>query len=121
MSKDLSIVLFIIVVSGLAISIPYVIELLLGFFTRGKQPSTSNQRRTSRMKFYSDEFEADEVFEADKIPAEPEEDVSTYSGNIYICPECGSLKLRMSEPGKIRCGDCQRLFLISDNMNQNFH
>jgi len=121
MNKDLFIFLFIVVVAGLAISIPYVIDFFLKFFGRRKSRSTSSQVLNSRMDFYSAEFESNEVFDTIKNEPESEDNGIPYSGNIYICPECGSMKLRVSEPGKIICGDCQRVFIYKNNFNNNFH
>ncbi|MBU1625750.1 hypothetical protein KKB18_00085 [bacterium] len=122
MSKDTYIFfLFIIIVAGLALSIPYIIDYLIKLFTPKKKYLKPEHQRAMRQDFYSDEFGLDEVYEPLEIGKEIEEETESFSSNIYICPECGSLKLRMQEAGKITCADCHRIFLINGEMNQNLH
>jgi hypothetical protein len=120
MSKETIIVLFIIIVAGLALSIPYIIDYFIKLFTPKKKYQKPEYKHSKRDEFYTQEFKTDEVYESTEI-GDVEIESDTFSNNIYVCPECGSLKLRMNEPRKITCADCKRVYLINGDANQNLH
>jgi len=121
MSKEVLLILFIVIVAGIALTIPYLIDFFVDFFTSTKRHSKPSAKRRTREEFYTEEFEPDEIYESTEIEPDSEEEINPFSRNVYVCPECGSLKLRMGKTGEISCANCGRTFKIKGSSNLNLH